>query len=145
MVQKAKTSKNTVISVISIVIFLILLSAFLIGMYSTTVKEAEVTVTDGILSIKGMYGEEYDISGITDITLKESLPVITRKTNGAGLGDIKKGDYDTKELGVCRLQIHDEKNPPYIYINTDKGMLIINFNDSGKTISTYEFLSSHIK
>lgn len=114
---------------------------FVFTLMGGTKKEAEVKVTDGQIVITGQYGITYQLTDVSDIQLKDDIPAIGRKTNGAGLGEIKKGDFMVDGLGKCRLFIHKESGP-YIYLTVGDGYTIINFGDPAKTTAVYEELKN---
>jgi len=64
--------------------------------------------------------------------LKEELPTIQIRTNGSALGSKLKGHFKTKELGSVKLFVNTE-NPPFIYLETNNGIVIFNMNDRDET------------
>lgn len=84
------------------------------------------------IQIHGMYGEVYTWESIENVSLKEELPTIQIRTNGSALGSKLKGHFKTKELGSVKLFVNTE-NPPFIYLETNNGIVIFNMNDRDET------------
>jgi hypothetical protein len=111
-----------------------------------TRKEAEVVISDGMIEIKGQYGTSYEISEINEIRLVDSMPKIGMKVNGAGLGEIKKGNFKVDGLGKCKLYIQKVNQGPYIYIDAKgKQDAFLNFTDPTKTQAVYDQLVKAIQ
>lgn len=89
----------------------------------------EYIIQDESLRISGMYGEEIKFSEITDITLEGQMPKIEFKSNGSSIGSKKKGFFKLEGIGRTKLFV-DTEIPPYIFINSESGLRIINTNDS---------------
>ncbi|MEI8048480.1 MAG: hypothetical protein WCI92_13940 [Bacteroidota bacterium] len=58
-----------------------------------------------------MYGEEISASGILFVCLVDSLPIITLRINGFGLGNIRKGYFRTSNGVVVKLIMNSGNNP----------------------------------
>lgn len=117
---------------------------FLFILINGTKKETEVSIQGNQIVFKGQYGVTDNLKEITDIQLKNDIPAIGMKVNGAGLGEIMKGDFEVEGLGTCRLFVHSEKGP-YIYMMVDGKYTIINFKDSAKTMAIYEELKKAVE
>lgn len=103
-------------------------------------KPAEYAIENSALRISGVYGEEIKISEITEISLKEQIPPIQRKTNGSALGSKKKGYFTLKGIGKAKLFVNTQK-PPFIFINVKSGLRIVNTEDPTETSRLYNKLS----
>ncbi len=133
---------NAIASIIGVVI-LLAVGVFIIFLMNGTKTEATVKVNENIITITGQYGTNINISNITKISLEESIPPIGTKVNGAGLGDIKKGDYMVEGMGKCRLFLHAPQGP-FIVIDTVDGYVIINFNNQDRTEDVFLDLQNHL-
>lgn len=100
-------------------------------------QETEIVASDQGVDIQGMYGDLYTWDAITTITLEPTLPTIESRTNGSALGSKLKGHFRTKELGSLLLFV-DAEVTPFIYIETTKGMIIINRSSEAETRDLYE-------
>ena len=138
--RKVSVNSPMIIGLIS----LLGVAIFLFVLVNGTKKETEVIIQGNQIVFTGQYGVTDDLKEITDIQLKNDIPAIGMKVNGAGLGEIKKGDYEVEGLGTCRLFIHTEKSP-FIYMMVDGKFTIINFKDSTKTMAIYEELKKAIE
>ena len=77
-------------------------------------------------------------------TENKDLPAIERRTNGSALGPNLKGYFRTKELGSVKLFVNIEY-PPFIYLETDDGVTILNLSNEDETKETYEKMLGKIK
>lgn len=129
------TGKSRIVAAIT-VLFSILTVGFVGGLLFYGSAEAEVTVASEQIHIQGMYGTDIPVKNITGITLKDTLPEILTKTNGFDLGNILKGNFKLKDMGIGKLFVHTD-TPPYIYIAAGKDYFIINSADPNTTKSLY--------
>lgn len=81
-------------------------------------------VTKERLHISGIYGLTIDMRAITSVELIEELPSVSLRTNGIGLGPIKKGFFIVEGLGRCRVLFNGNYSP-YLIIRTNNGETII--------------------
>ncbi len=125
---------------------LILAIAFIVvvGLFFITSQETNVEVSAEQVRIKGLYGGTYSMNEITDIQLVNSIPKITRRTNGAAFGNYKKGHFKLEQLGDCKLFVHSSEGP-YIIIKNDDRDVIINFKDKNNTQKLYNELLDNWK
>ena len=107
-------------------------------------QQTNVTFTDDGIQINGMYGDIYAWDSIKAIKLKDELPAIEWRTNGSALGPNLKGYFRTKKLGSVKLFVNTEK-PPFIYLETDDGITILNLSGEDETKETYEKILGKIK
>lgn len=142
-VEKKQRKVSVKSSMIGLIIFLGV-AIFLFMLFNGTRKEIEVIIQGNQIVFKGQYGVTDNLKEITDIQLKNDIPAIGMKVNGAGLGEIMKGDFEVEGLGTCRLFVHSEKGP-FIYMMVDGKYTIINFKDSAKTMAIYEELKKAIE
>jgi hypothetical protein len=136
--QKQKRS-YTAISLICGLVILAGVSVFILTMFASTSEEPEAVFGGDGVTFLGQYGQTYLYSEINEVSLEDSVPAIGYKKNGAGLGEIKKGDWEVDGMGTCRLFIMSDTGP-YVVINTKSGNVIVNYNDSEKTKALYEDL-----
>ncbi|XOV93797.1 MAG: DUF3784 domain-containing protein [Bacteroidota bacterium] len=82
------------------------------------------------LEISGMYGLTVNIKAVKRL---ETLPPILKRTNGFGMGSIKRGNFNLAEIGQCKLFLESLEGP-FIYIETNDGTpVIINTGAKAKT------------
>lgn len=140
--MKKNTTWPTVVTVITVLI-LIGAGEFVLLLFRGTKQPAEVVITSDTVTVTGQYGADYPLSSIRSVRLLESIPAIGTKVNGAGLGDIKKGDYKVEGMGVCRLFLHTDTGP-YLVLDLNDGHVILCFEDAQKTQALYHQLSTLI-
>ena len=101
-------------------------------------RQPVYTVSDTSLKISGMYGETFIISDIQYMELEDDLPIGLIRTNGAALGNMLKGNFESN--GTKMKIFVDASKPPFIFLNTSKGMVILNEQSSDKTEALYQEL-----
>lgn len=98
-------------------------------------KEPEITITDQQMQISGIYGNDYNLSDIESVTLKDECPITTFKTNGFAMGKIKKGHFNVQNDGNCLLFLSGSGK--CIRIKTKSDVIYINFADETVTMDLY--------
>ena len=114
---------------------------FVAWLMAGTRREADVRLYDDRLVITGQYGQTYSLSDIADVRLVQSAPAVGRKINGAGLGVVRKGDYEVAGMGTVRLFLHSDSGP-YLHILVSGKWTILNFGDPEKTVGIHDRLRS---
>lgn len=130
-----KISGSSLSAVLGIAIFLGSV-LFVVFLMNGTKQESEVLIYENTVEIKGQFGTVIDTDDITDVRLVDTIPAVSYKVNGAGLGEIKKGDFKVEGLGTCKLYIHSGSGP-FIMLSLKNQYIIINFVDLNKTESLY--------
>ncbi len=64
---------------------------------------------------------------IESVEIINDLPK-TSKIIGTGMENLLKGTFDVEGYGRCRLYLNP-KQPPFLVMTTDEGLIIINAND----------------
>jgi hypothetical protein len=131
------SSIMTVVITVGVIIFLVIL-------FNSTNKETETVLSDTSFEVKGMYGAVYPYKEILSVELKDTIPEITMKTNGAAIGAAKKGYFTVEGLGKCKLFLLS-KEGPYVFIKTKDSYVIINYSDKNKTEALYNDLADKMK
>jgi hypothetical protein len=93
---------------------------FILALMALGTRENEMRISTEKITIDGMYGEEIAVSGILSVCLVDSLPLITLRTNGFGLGNIRKGYFMTSN-GIDVKLIMNSGNNPCILITKNSG------------------------
>lgn len=136
--QNNNTKILTGIGIVVIVGIITAISMF----YSS--KPPVYSVNDGTFIISTEFGQKINLSEIKNVQLKNDLlPANLSKVNGLGLGTILKGKF-TSNIGDVTVYI-DSSIPPYIYINTTSGLIILNEQSKTKTQTLFGELNSNIK
>lgn len=135
--QNNNTKMLTGIGIVVIVGIITAISMF----YSS--KPPVYSVNDGTFIISTEFGQKINLSDIKSVQVKNDLPANLSKVNGLGLGTILKGKF-TSNIGDVTVYI-DSSIPPYIYINTTSGLIILNNQSKTKTQTLFSELNSNIK
>lgn len=100
-------------------------------------QPTEVNVIEEGVEIKGMYGDVYTWESISNMELIEELPTIELRTNGSALGSKLQGHFRTTEYGSVKLFV-DADQSPFIFLETDKGIVIFNLENEKETEEMFE-------
>ncbi|MEI6060985.1 MAG: DUF3784 domain-containing protein [Bacteroidota bacterium] len=84
---------------------------FVVALLFVGFKENKITITPGKISIEGMYGENLLASEIESVSIVDSLPEITLRTNGFALGNIRKGYFRTDKGERIKLLLNANHKP----------------------------------
>lgn len=106
-------------------------------------QPTKVTLGDEGIQIHGVYGDVYPWGSVESVTLLETLPVITARTNGAALGSRLKGNFSTKEYGSVKLFI-DTKKPPFIFMETWGKRILFSLEDPQLTRALFQDLKDRL-
>lgn len=110
------------------------------GLTIAGLVDNEVTVNHEAFKISGMYGVEWPIEEIKSVELLDTLPEVITKTNGYASSGQLKGHFLLEEPYGSGLLFVNLKNPPYLYVATNKDFLILNKKNSEETKTIYESL-----
>lgn len=139
-----KRKKNSIIAALIIGGAVIIgIAVFLIYMNKNFKVDTEIVVTDTTFEVMGMYSGIYELSSVSSVELKDTLPTILERTNGAAISEVKKGDFKLEELGLCRLYLTSEEGP-YLYIKVNDFYVIINYEDRTRTEALYTELTAKL-
>lgn len=135
---KTNKSKNNYLVAAFNFVFLTVTACF----FSYAFKEPQVSITNENVQISGLYGFDIPAKDINSFVITDTLPKILLRTNGLGLGNIKKGNFKLENYGLCKLFLQ-VSNTPYLKIvySNDK-LVYLNFKDKGKTTQLYNKLLS---
>ena len=98
------------------------------------------TIAGDSLKITSSYGETIPLKGIKNIKLEESLPYQLTKKSGSDLGSILKGRF---RAGTETAHVYiDASRPPFIIIETEEGLHVVNDQTREKTEALYKQLVS---
>lgn len=116
---------------------------FVINMLISGSQPTEYTISNGTLTISSMYSETVNLSDITGVDLKEAMPDHLYKTNGFDLGTILKGRFASGEANYTLFV--DTAKPPFIYLSTSAGIVILNGQTPDETEALYDQLKAAVK
>lgn len=126
-------------------VILAIVIAFIVGMLVYGIIPTKVIIGDSSVEITGMYGCSLKAEDIDKVEFLDSIPEITMRTNGFSLGLSKKGYFNLKEFGNCRLFIAS-KTPAYLLITTKDGeKIIVNHKYTSETTMQYKAISTMIR
>lgn len=107
--------------------------------FRNTKTETNIIITDNDIQFDGKYGKAYLIQDLLEVELKDTMPRIITKKNGAWISNplFCKGLFKLEEIGDAMLYIHSAQGP-FVYLYTAKDIVLFNFGDPEKTKSQYE-------
>ena len=100
--------------------FLVISSVVLGGLLIPSLQGGNVSYENNTLRISGIYGAELKKYEIKSITKVDAIPQVNLRTNGFGLGDIRKGFFRTVDGKIVHF-ILTSNNLPVLHISTTKG------------------------
>ena len=115
-----------------ILLTLVIVSGFLI----VGIIEPNVEISSDKIMISGLYKRTIEVSNIKEITLEDTIPRVLNKTNGFDFGYTLRGNFELEGVGITSIYIQENQSP-YIVIETDKRLIIINYKDPERTRSLY--------
>ena len=144
-VGQRKRKRNTIIASL-IIGFIIIISVIFVYRYinENAEVENEVIVYDKTFEVTGYFGDTYQLEDIKSLELKDELPTFIEKRHGFGIGQVRRGDFITKEYGKCRIYVLIEEGP-YLHIQMNEGLIILNHLNSEKTNTLYKELIEKVK
>ena len=86
------------------------------------------------------YGRTIPINDVLSVQLVDSLPHISRRTNGYAVGNVNFGHYKLKDGRKCMLYLNDASQKPFIQIETADNLYFINCTTSDETAVLYRKL-----
>lgn len=121
-------------------ITLLLLSFPLLYSYYS---DAEVTVGEEYMEIKGVYGEKIKYSDIKSISFARQVPNMKMRINGFALGDTRLGYFLSENNKQVTLFTHSDSCCIKIEYNNNK-IIYLNYKTANKTWTTYECIMKKI-
>lgn len=139
--QKFDHNKHNKLQLLFIITFLLIVAGCVIYNIISDSQTAEITLAEGKISIDGSYGVSKPVQDIKNISLTDSLPEISFRSNGLAIGSIRKGHFRLKNGETCTLFIVSG-NSPYIRITPLTGETIyINLDTPEDTREKYKELN----
>jgi hypothetical protein len=134
--------RRIAVFVVPIALSLVVVGAVIVSMI-VSVQPTAYTVSGGTLTIGTMFGETVPLSGIQKLELKGAMPGSLEKTDGLGLGTILKGRFSAsgEEMNVYV----DTAHPPFLYLYTANGLVIVNGKNKAETRALYQKLSAAVR
>lgn len=105
-------------------------------------KPPVYSLNNGILDISTEFGQKIDLADIKSIQMKNELPAGLNKVNSLGLGTVLKGKF-TSDSGDVTVYA-DSSKPPFIYIATPSGLIILNDQSPAKTRTLFDKINSAV-
>ncbi len=143
--KPAASGKRTVVISVIIVSFILLtgVGSTIIAVGGGRPPVYTVSAEDNTFSIESMYGLVVDLPDIKSVELKPDLPGNLSRTNGyGGFGSVLKG-HCSSDIGPVTVFL-DTAVPPFIYLTTADGNLILNTDSEQETRALYDELSAAV-
>ncbi len=132
---------KTRVTLILTIALLVVITGGVIVLLNASSKPAGYTLESEVLKISGMYGKEIPLEKISKLQLKSTMPEITYKSNGSGLGTMYKGHFELEEIEKAMLFV-DTSRPPYVYFEYDGESYFINCASSAETEELHKLLEA---
>ena len=133
------SKRNNLVQIIIICIGLIIGFAITGYVLIGGSRPASFILSDTELRITGMYGVTVTLSDISDVVWQDSLPTGLVRTNGAAVGSVLKGNFETS--GIKMKIFADTSSPHFIYLYTESGdLFVINYKSADETNALFQRL-----
>lgn len=125
-----------------ILAIVVLPMALLLLMIRSSEKPPRVRVSnEGVTVSSSLYSVDLPWQVITDVTLEDTLPRITRRTNGYALGGTLRGYFNVEGMGRVRLFIERDQ-PPFVRITSStEGVTYVGLGRGGGTRQLFQEIS----
>lgn len=138
------SKKTNVIVTILVVVVLAMTAVFVISLLAGSKAKPEYTFTENVLNISGQFGADISLSDVEVRQETTLLPEPESKTNGAGIGNIYKGQFKLNGEKVY-LNIMDKTAASYILITANDGSkYYINCATPEETSALYQEILMHV-
>jgi len=135
-------NRSKLIALISGLAVLVLAAGFVVYLVVGSERPPVYTINDTTLKISAQFGESVPLSDITGVGLSSVMPGNLLKTDGAAIGTVLRGTFQS-DSGSVKIYV-DTSKPPFIYITTKNGLVIINDQTAEKTQALYRELRDKI-
>ena len=142
--KESNSTKINTKHIILLVLFFLLIFGGIGFFIFYASKEPEVFVKEDKLIITGLNGVNVPVEHIYSVNLVDTIPNIVLRTNGLGLGCVRKGyfKFENNESPLLFLQTCER---PYIQvIYKDDNTIFINFKSERKVKDIYQILNNYI-
>lgn len=144
-----KKSKKGLVAAIGTLAVLLIAGAVVLYIFMSGEKEPEISVSGGMVSIKGVYGLDIPLHEVAGINLLESsmetIEPNGRRTNGyGGFGKALKGHFESEALGKYMLFVVSDSSPTIQISRAGAESVYISFGDPEKTRTLYAELSKAV-
>lgn len=120
-------------------VILILISVIVLLAYMPSfTKERNVEVSNGSISVSGVWGTEINKDQIENISIEQQLPHVLMKTNGAAIGKKLFGHFKLEGYDKSVLFVGDMTKPFIAVHKKDGGLVLINYADTAETRELYD-------
>lgn len=122
---------------------LIIVLIFPVSLIFSGKRETEISVSNELVSIKGIYPMNIRYSDILNIDTISVLPAIRWRTNGFEMGKTLKGNFRLSDRTKVKLYV-TKGTPPFIRLKTTMYTIYINYPQADRTRRLYNMLKTHL-
>ncbi len=123
-------------------VFTVVVLVFAFGSVIYGMIPSKYELNNERLKFSGAYGFELKTGEIQSVDLLDRTPAIKARTNGLGLGQVKKGFFNVEGLGKTRLLVHSAQGPFLKITTIENEAIFINFSKKEKTELIYTALQA---
>lgn len=143
-VGERKRKRNSVIAGLTIggaiiVAFII----FIVYMNKNVNYRHEVILGENSFEVTGLHGGVYEYSAAKSVELLDTIPEVVERTNGAAIGEVKKGTFKLADYGLTRLYLLSNEGP-YLQVRINDFYVLINYEEATETKALYEELKTKL-
>jgi hypothetical protein len=123
---------------ISVIAICAIVIGFVAWLNIATMSDPTVRFDNNELSIEGFYGLEVNREDVMGVSLYETSPVLTAKTNGVAINGVYKGNFTAKGLGRVLVFANSGISPWICVERKDKAPILICLSSSDSTTNLYK-------
>lgn len=134
--------QSKTVGIVAGLVIVVVVAGFMCFSIMGSYSKPSYSVSNNSLTIQGQYGVKIDLSGAAVAHILSQVPATETKTNGAAIGNIKKGYFKISGTEVY-LNVMDENESDYILITgRDGSKYFINCSTSEETNNLYNEISN---
>jgi hypothetical protein len=114
--------------------------AVIVGM-----RPIEVTTSTAGIDVRGAgYNAHIDAADVVRVHLDDTLPTISRRTNGFAASGRLRGHFRLADGRAAQLFVTRDR-PPFLTVETRRDVVIVNFDDPARTRTLFTELSGGVR
>lgn len=121
---------------------IVLIAALIYSHFFVTNNSSAISLSDKAITISTPYGTTINFSDIRDVEEKDNAPANLSKISGYNDGTTLQGEFQSD--GNTMMVYINLSRPPFIYITTNNGLVIVNDQTLTETQSIYKELKAKI-
>ena len=137
-----KRRTSTTVGIIILAVVLVAAAIVVVVVIRGGDKPVAYSLNDTSFVISSQFGETIALSDITGVQMQDIMPDNLQKTIGFNNGSILRGNFRS---GDEQMKVYVNTSiPPFLYIETKEGLVIVNDQSADKTQALFQELQDKI-